>query len=115
MASGGDEEKGGMKTTKGGGDHSSQTIRVEGGKVGAPQPIPSTPDPTATQEAQQPQPEQAEQEVPLEKQPAPVALPGMPDNSTATPGFTDVPPEPIKQEQAERERAASGAQSAEQP
>jgi len=63
-------------------------------KVGGPEPVMAE------------RPDGTQEEVPLAQRPAPPPLPAMPENSTATPGFEDTPPDPIKAEQAEKEQAA---------
>lgn len=96
------DDKGGPKveTTSSGGGHQNQPYRA-GDKVGSPQPVVDAPQPVVAE-----QPDGSQQEVPLAQQ-APPPLPGMPENSSATPGFEDTQPDPSKEAQAEEERKRS--------
>src|SRR4051794_2264753 len=91
-----DDSKGGPTiVTSSPGGRGATPVEPAPAKVGAPEPVMAE------------RPDGTQEEVPLEKQQPPPALPGMPENSSATPGYTDVPPDPTKQAQAEEEQKKS--------
>jgi hypothetical protein len=91
-----DDSKGGPTiVTSSPGGRGAPPVEPAPAKVGAPEPVMAE------------RPDGTQEEVPLAQQPAPPPLAGMPENSTATPGFEDTPADPIKRQQAEEEQKKS--------